>query len=211
MPVGNVTIYIKGNSNVEVSKLDVTLGDLLAIECTNKNILSRLKVMKILKIPHKGTHRYVISVLKIIEKIHEEYPTVEIQNLGPSDLIVTYEKQEKKNKWIYWGKVIVVIAITFFGAAYSIMAFNNDVSTTKMFGQIYEQVMGREKNGFTILELTYSIGIAIGIIIFFNHFGKKKFSVDPTPIEVEMRLYENDIQTTLIDESARKGQEIDVH
>ena len=60
------------------------------------------------------------------------------------------------------------------------------------------------------MELSYSVGIVIGILVFFNHFGKKKLSVDPTPIEVEMRLYENDIQTTVIAEYARKGQELDV-
>ena len=29
-------------------------------------------------------------------------------------------------------------------------------------------------------------------------------------MEVQMRLYENDIQTTLIEDAARKGEEIDV-
>ena len=47
-------------------------------------------------------------------------------------------------------------------------------------------------------------------LVFFNHFGKKRFSVDPTPMEVEMRLYENDIQTTLIETYSRKEQELDV-
>ena len=70
--------------------------------------------------------------------------------------------------------------------------------------------MGAPKTGFTILELTYSIGVVIGILVFFNHFGKKRFSVDPTPMEVEMRLYENDIQTTLIENYSRKEQELDV-
>ena len=70
--------------------------------------------------------------------------------------------------------------------------------------------MGAPKEGFSVLELSYSIGIIIGILVFFNHFGKKKSSVDPTPIEVEMRLYENDIQTTVIAEYSRKGQELDV-
>ena len=60
------------------------------------------------------------------------------------------------------------------------------------------------------LEICYSIGIALGILIFFNHFGKKRFSVDPTPMEVEMRLYENDIQTTLIENYSRQGKEVNV-
>ena len=69
---------------------------------------------------------------------------------------------------------------------------------------------GQQSSGYTMLEICYSIGIALGILIFFNHFGKKRFSVDPTPMEVEMRLYENDIQTTLIENYSRKGKEVDV-
>ena len=90
------------------------------------------------------------------------------------------------------------------------MTFNNDAGTSQLFKQIYKLFMGQESDGFSVLELSYSIGLTIGILVFFNHFGKKKFSVDPTPIEVEMRLYENDIQTTIIADYGRKGQELDV-
>ena len=75
--------------------------------------------------------------------------------------------------------------------------------------QNYELLTGTKSDGFTILELTYSIGLVVGILVFFNHFGGRKFSVDPTPMEVEMRLYENDIQTTLIENYAREKQEIE--
>ena len=54
------------------------------------------------------------------------------------------------------------------------------------------------------MEIAYSAGLMIGILIFFNHFGKRRFTVDPTPMEVQMRVYENDIQTTLIENAARK-------
>ena len=107
-------------------------------------------------------------------------------------------------------KVVCVVLITFVGAAFSIMAFNNDVDTTKLFGQIYELLAGRPSDGFTMLELSYCIGLVIGILVFFNHFGKKRFSVDPTPMEVEMRLYENDIETTLVETYGRRGKELDV-
>ena len=100
--------------------------------------------------------------------------------------------------------------ITFCGAAFSIMAFNNDVSTSRLFSQIYEYVTGDVSDGFTILEVSYSVGITVGILVFFNHFGKKRFTVDPTPMEVQMRLYENDIQTTLVEDASRREQELDV-
>jgi stage V sporulation protein AA len=107
-------------------------------------------------------------------------------------------------------KVFLVTVITFVGAAFAIMTFNNDSGTSELFHQIYKLFMGKEQQGFSILELTYSIGLAVGILAFFNHFGKKRFTADPTPIEVEMRLYENDIQTTVIADYSRQGQEADV-
>ena len=74
----------------------------------------------------------------------------------------------------------------------------------KLFGQLYLQFTGRESDGFTILELTYSVGLGLGILIFFNHFAGKKLTKDPTPMEVEMRLYEDEVDTTLIEASRRK-------
>ncbi len=202
-------LYIKADQSAEVQKRDVTLGDILTLECSNKDVLSKVKTLKLLKVPDEGQHRYVFSILKIIECIHEVYPTMDIQNIGSSDIIVTYEKPEKKNPLLHVLKVIGIVIITFIGAAFSIMAFNNDVSTTKLFSQIYELLTGTKSDGFTILELTYSIGLVVGILVFFNHFGGRKFSVDPTPMEVEMRLYENDIQTTLIENYSREKQEIE--
>ena len=152
----------------------------------------------------------VVSLLKVIQKIHETYPDVTVENLGEPDFIVTYEEQDTKSNAWHVIKIVAVVLISFFGAAFSTMAFNNDVGVTRMFGQIYELLTGKKSDGFTILELTYCIGIVIGIIVFFNHFGKKRISVDPTPMEVEMRLYENDIQTTLVETYARKEKELDV-
>ena len=210
MSSGNEILYIKGEKNTEVKEPNVTLGDILTMECSNSSIMNRIKPLRILKIPKKEQHRYVVSVLKIIECIHREIPGLQIQNEGESDLIITYEGEKKRNAIWQGIKVVVVAGITFIGAAFSIMAFNNDVDAPKLFDQIYTQIMGNKPDGFTILELTYSLGLAVGILIFFNHFGKKKFTVDPTPMEVEMRLYENDIQTTLIETYSRKERELHV-
>ena len=204
------TLYIKGDRDVEVTKPDVTLADLLSMECSDQSLLPKLKTMKILKFKKTGNQRCVISVLKIIACIHGQYPDMEVQNLGETDLIVTYEMQKTPPKWVHVAKTILVVLITFFGAAFSMMAFNNDVDVSKLFGQIYELVIGKESNGFTILEIMYSVGLVVGILIFFNHFGKKRFTVDPTPMEVQMRQYENDIQTTLVEDAARRKKEIDL-
>lgn len=74
----------------------------------------------------------------------------------------------------------------------------------------YELVTGQESNGFTVMEIMYSVGIAVGIIVFYNHFGGKRITKDPTPIEVQMRLYEDDVNTTLVEGCNRKETSIDV-
>lgn len=204
------TLYIKGEKSREVKKKEVLLGDILKMECTDQAVVNRLKSIRILKIPDTGQKRFVVSVLKLIAVIHEVYPNLTVENLGETDFIITGEDQKKKRKWMYAAKSIFVLLITFIGAAFSIMSFNNDVNAPELFKQIYELITGRESDGFTILEITYCIGMSVGILIFFNHFGKKRFSMDPTPMEVEMRTYEEDIETTLIDEYSRKEQEMDV-
>jgi len=213
MGVGSETVYIKADRDIEVTKPEVTLGDVLKIECSNPAVIPRLKTLKLMKFHHtdnKKQNRTAVSILKVIQCIHEEYPNINVQNMGETDFIVTYEEQQTAKAAVHYAKVAVVAVISFIGAAFSIMAFNNDVDTTKMFSQIYELLTGQKSDGFTILELTYCIGLIIGILTFFNHFGKKKFTVDPTPMEVEMRLYENDIQTTLIETYSRKEKELDV-
>ena len=204
-----VTLYIKGNRNVEVTEQDVFLKDIVTMECSDKNILPKLQTLKILKIDDKKEQRYVVSVLEIIACIHAQYPKVEVQNLGETDIIVTYENQKTPPYAWHILKVAAVAVVIFFGSAFSIMAFNNDVDSTKLFGQIYELVMGKQNDGFTILEITYSVGLTFGILIFFNHFGKKRFTMDPTPMEVQMRLYENDIQTTLAEDASRRKEEME--
>ena len=53
------------------------------------------------------------------------------------------------------------------------------------------------------------IGLALGIVVFFNHVAAKKLNTDPTPLEVEMRLYEDNISKTLIANADRKESKID--
>lgn len=213
MSVSKKIIYVKADQNTEVQNREVRLGDVLKIECADPSVTAHVKTLKLFSFHPTASQkqsREVVSILKVIACIHETYPDAEIQNIGEADFIVTYEGQKNTGMLIKYLKVAVVVGITFCGAAFSTMAFNNDVDVTKMFGQIYELVTGKPSDGFTILELTYSIGITVGIFVFFNHFGKKRFTEDPTPIEVEMRTYEKDIQTTLVESYSRKEKELDV-
>ena len=186
------TVYLKIEQNVKVTEPSVVLKDIAKLTATNRSLINKMKQMKVCNfhVPanqsKKKTQMQVFSVLKIIEIIGQEFPNVEIQ------------------------KTAVLCVLIFFGSAFTIMTFNNDVGVGEVFMDFYQQVMGTESNGFTVLEVCYSIGLFLGIMVFFNHVGHKKITHDPTPIQVEMRTYEKDVDTTFIENCGRKGTSNDV-
>ena len=90
------------------------------------------------------------------------------------------------------------------------MAFHNDIGIREVFGQIYELLTGQVPQSVTALEIAYSIGLALGILVFFNHIGGRRITSDPTPIEVEMRKYETDVNQALGGAADRGKKTLDV-
>ena len=58
--------------------------------------------------------------------------------------------------------------------------------------------------GFYIFQFSVQF-----IILFFNHIGGRRITKDPTPIEVEMASYEEDVEKALIKNADREGLEVD--
>ena len=197
------TLYIQTEENVEVHHPHVYLQDIAKLSCTNSKILNHLRVLPVANLDPDKTGRYVISVMDLINDIQLKEPDLDITHIGEPNFIITYQKEGPVNIVIRWCKVIFVCLATFFGAGFSIMTFNNDVDIPALFEQIYTQVTGQPTTGNTVLEISYSIGIGLGILFFFNHFGRMKLTDDPTPMQVQMRLYEDDINTTIIEDISR--------
>ena len=201
-------LYIKLDMDVETISGDVFLKDMGNLYCKDDTIVNRCNTLKICTLKD-GQNRKVISVMKIIEMITEIYPGLQIVNVGETDVIIEHVKKEKKGRYRNIPKIVFVSLISFFGTAFTIMAFHNDIQIQELFNKVHTMIAGYESNGHSVLELSYSIGLCIGIIVFFNHIGGKRISSDPTPIEVEMRIYEEDVNKTLIENAERMNIEVD--
>ncbi len=186
------------------------IKDAATIWCKDEKIKNKVNDIKIYDFKGKNETRVIISALKIVEEIEKQIDGISVVPTGETDIIIELNTKKNPSKWLIYAKVAFICLIVFFGAAFTIMAFNNDVAVHELFSQYYKMVTGEKSDGFTILELTYSVGLAVGILVFYNHFGAKKLSKDPTPLEVEMRLYEEQINTTLIDGVKRKEAHLDV-
>lgn len=204
-----IDIYLKMEKCIKVKETDVFLKDVAKVYCTDDVILAKARSIKVYTFKEDGPHRKCISALVIIQMLSELSPAVSIQNVGEMDVLVEYDAGKKRNPFLQKMKIVMVVLVSFFGTAFTIMAFHNDIGIEDLFSGIYEQVMGEPSSGLGVLEFSYSVGLAVGITLFFNHMGGKRLTVDPTPIEVEMKMYEDDINTAIIEDVKRQGKSME--
>ncbi|MCM1106849.1 MAG: stage V sporulation protein AA [Blautia sp.] len=207
-------VYVKADRNSVCYEPQVKISDVMSVECKDPAICAGIKNKTLYSFAKKENGKKkrieVFSILNVIDLILREFPNVEVVSYGEQDFVVEYVPSVVAPKWREVCKVILLCIIIFLGSAFTVMAFNNDVSVGEVFDRFYGQFMGTEKPAVTEIEIFYCIGLAVGILVFFNHIGKKKITPDPTPIQVEMRKYEQDVDTTFIENAGRKGHEHDV-
>lgn len=201
-------VYLSARQMTETAKPEVFLKDIADIYCRDKAMEARVKMLKVTDFRkseavsrstgHRKEIMYVGKVLDLVRQIEALGNGVQINSIGETEFLVCWRPHAGGRMLRQWIKTIVVASIAFFGAAFAIMTFNNDSGVSDIFRQFYLLVTGMESDGQTILEFSYSIGLSVGILVFFNHFASWKISDEPTPIEVEMQLYEENMGKAVI-------------
>lgn len=214
--MANVVLYVMAKQNVSTAESDVALADVASVYCEDVVVRAKAEALKIHKFKKESSPRVVISIMKVIEELTKQNPGITVESIGETDIIIeksSFQKDTPSSKTSFseWVKVSLVALICFFGSGFTIMAYHNDIGISDVFGRIYELVTGQASDGCTVLEVAYSIGLTLGIIAFYNHVGGKRMSADPTPLEVEMRNYERDVNQAIVEISERTGKEKDVN
>lgn len=203
-------IYIKPMKKASITaKKDVYVSDVADVFAPD-SILKRIKNVKVLEIKEDVKKKYLVTIIDIIKIIDKALPGHTINNVGEMDTVVEYSPNEQKsNKYIQALKIAFVSIILLAGSATAIMSFHSDAQMSTVFENYYYIFFKEKIENPMIIDLPYSIGLAVGIIVFFNHFSGKKITDDPTPIEVEMSAYETNVTDNIIDtlntERTQKG------
>lgn len=210
--MANAVVYLVAKQNIEADNEAVELGTAADLYCEDHIIQAKLSSLVIYRFKKGEGSRAVLSVVDIIGKMTALCPGITVNSLGETDIIIDKaslqkDKGNKKKNAASIIKVAIVSLICFFGTAFTIMAFHNDIGINEVFAKLYELLTGTESDGFTELELAYSIGLFVGITVFYNHIGNKRLDSDPTPLEVEMRVYEKDVNQAIIELSERNNKE----
>ncbi|MDV2884211.1 stage V sporulation protein AA [Alkalihalophilus pseudofirmus] len=216
--MGDAEVYIRMKQRIEADmNQSLTVGDVAHI-VTNEPSLNQLLHIPIYQITKQDRNRVVIDVMQVIYAINTHVKSLSIQVVGAAQTIIEVNVQTKPYKMIY---VTLIWFLLFVGAALAIMNFHEDVSMREVHGQIYYLVTGKTIAKPLLLQIPYSIGLGLGMILFFNHIFKKRLNDEPSPLEVEMFNYQqnldqyvimdelqvphNGADQTVLKESGRKG------
>ena len=210
--------YLKLEKHCRIVTPEVRIGDIADVCCVDKVLQEKLKETLLITCDIKQHgQKKILPVLDVIDALQKAAENdIYVCSIGADAVVIDLDFEEVKNirskkrplknkkiSEIY--KVIPVMLVTFVGSAFAIMAYNEDAQIGGVF-KLLTGVMGGGADELRWMAAAYGVGIAAGVMIFFNHFGKKKLNDEPTPMEVEMAKYEADlIDTQLSAEKKRKA------
>lgn len=197
-------LYIRLRRRARIAKgHSVKLGDIAQLIADPEHE-RKLRELIVFEPKHEDGNRVLIDMMLIVRKIKADFPTLQIEHFGePHVLLEIYTHNQEPN----FIMIVLVWLLLFIGSGLAIMNFHADVSMLDVHIRIYELITGEKIAHPLILQIPYSLGIGAGMVIFFNHLFKKKFNEEPSPLEVEMFMYQENVNHYVITEEYGKIQE----
>ena len=87
------TVYLKLEKNVQIHSRIVSFKDIAQIVADDSALENKIRVLKLPPDTVQGPGRYPVSVMTLIELIQQEFPGIEVNNIGEADFILTLEKE----------------------------------------------------------------------------------------------------------------------
>ncbi|SFP25300.1 stage V sporulation protein AA [Salibacterium halotolerans] len=174
----------------------VLMGDHLLVKDVarvegKKEIVSEVLNVGVHQVTAQDKHHIVIDGLTVLARIHSVYPDLEVNILGRPQVVVDIHSGRRQTKLI---PVLLVWFLLFTGAALAIMNFHEDVSMLAVHQTIYQLITGKHLEQPLLLQIPYSFGLGLGMILFFNRLFKKRLNKEPSPLEIEMFQYRQDME-----------------
>ncbi|MFY0542988.1 stage V sporulation protein AA [Brevibacillus sp. H7] len=199
----NEPIFLRLRKRLSVKPSAViTLGDVCQLywDGVREDELNRMPIYQIK--PEDG-HFIVIDIMQVIRKLRTLYPEVPLEVQGAPQVIVEVMNPRKKANPVL---VTLVWLILFIGSGLAIMNFHTDVSMQQVHQRIYYLITGKNSQQPLWLQIPYSLGIGMGMILFFNHLFRKRITEEPSPLEVELFLYQQNLDQYYVQNENKENQ-----
>lgn len=205
--IGMDMIYIRMRNRVQVKQnQNLKIKDIARI-IGKDEIVKKLEDKNLLTVRKEDRNIIIIDLVHMIETIQAIDQSLEIQTFGPAQTIVEVIYDKKKVTFLSFAAVWLLL---FIGAVMTIMNFHVDVSMREVHQKLFTIITGKVDEKPLLIQVPYSIGLGLGMILFFNHFFKKRFNEEPSPLEVEMFNYQQDLdQYVIMNENKESVRHLD--
>lgn len=201
-------VYIILNSKVSIDiKEKLYIKDIGEVFCLDEKLKQDIESIKVYN-SKEETWDY-INTVNIVEVILRRYPKIELDISGASNVLLEVKSKEKVNKSLEILKVLFVCITLFFGAALGIMYFHEDVNMSSTLEKLYYTFSGEKNINPLIMNIPYSIGLGVGMIVFFTRIysKSKRRRMEPSPLDTELFLYDNDMEGYILQNIKNKNLE----
>ncbi|MDM5156261.1 stage V sporulation protein AA [Bacillus sp. DX1.1] len=200
------TIYLKMRNRLQVSpSYEVKIEDIAQVVGDN-GVVEKIKKQLVYKITQRDKTHVVIDAMKVIQMIQQTTQHVQINLFGPAQTLVEIVYEKKKVNPFFFAIVWILL---FIGAALAIIYFHEDVSMQQVHQRLYYMVTGEFSNKPLLFQIPYSLGLGLGMILFFNHVFQKRINEEPSPLEVEMFQYQQSLdQYVMINENKESAKQL---
>ncbi|RDY29207.1 hypothetical protein CHL78_002555 [Romboutsia weinsteinii] len=171
-------IYLKDIYSIYPKEYEVKVNDIIFRQYENNDLIYD-----------------VIHLGEVIEVLKKELPRAHINFLKPDDIVIYFDKGKKdRTKYL---RVLVVSIVVLMGSIMGIMNFHADVNMDQSQSKMVNLLTGDAKTYLPYFQIPYSVGIGIGVALFFNKFIPTYSKHEPSPMDLKMVSLNKEIENQL--------------
>lgn len=144
---------------------------------------------------NKDSNYDVIHIGEVIEKIKEQVSTIHITFLKTDDVVIFFENNKKdRTKYL---RVLLICIVVLMGSIMGIMNFHADVNMIYSQTTMVNALTRNPEKYLPYFQIPYSIGIGIGVSLFFNKFIPTYAKNEPSPLDLKIKSLNKEIENEL--------------
>ncbi|AIG26081.1 stage V sporulation protein AA [Brevibacillus sp. 7WMA2] len=196
-------LFLRLRKRLVIRQKDVILlGDIcqLYLDGEREEKLRRIPLYQVKK---EDGNLIIIDIMQVIRKLRQMYPEIHLKVQGSTQIIVEVENPAKRANFFL---VSFVWLLLFIGSGLALMNFHADVSMLEVQRRLYQLITGQYEKRPLLLQIPYSLGIGLGMVLFFNHIFRKRFNEEPSPLDVELFLYQQNLDQYYLENENEENQ-----
>lgn len=200
----NIFVKLSKKKAIDIGE-NVYIKDIGKVYAKDEKIQKSIENLKIYNKVQEEDWDYIDSV-EVLNKIGEFNPNLNVNLLGADSVLLELKSKEEKSGILEFIKVFLICILLLFGTGLAIVNFHEDVNMADSIEKLYYTITGERKSNPFIMTIPYSLGLGLGMLVFFNRMisSSRRRKKEPGPMEIELYLYDADMEECILERMIEK-------